>query len=118
MARTTGAGQAAKTASAMKAAAKAVNPNANAKAIKEILETASLRLLPQVIGWVESGATEEPLKAAQVALQLAEFHVPKLQRSEFGLDDETRKSLDTESRRALIREMLQGIEPTTAPDRK
>lgn len=104
--------QAKKTASAMKAAAKAVAPNANTKAIREIMEAAALRLLPNVVEWVERGATEEPLKAAQVALQLAEFHVPKLQRSEFGLDEETRSAMDTESRRQLIREMLQGITPS------
>jgi hypothetical protein len=100
-------------ADGMRAAAKAVNPSANNKAIREILEQASLRLLPQVVGWVEAGATTEPIKAAQVALQLAEFHAPKLQRAEFGLDEDTRAAMDVESRRQLIREMLRGIEPST-----
>ena len=109
MARPTG--QSGKTASAMKAAAKAVNPSASNKAIKEILEAASLRLLPHLTEYIERGATEVPLKAAQVIVQLAEFHVPKRQRSEFGLDDETRQHLDMEARRTLIREMLQGIAP-------
>lgn len=108
-------GPAKRTAGAMRAAAAANLPNAKVKEISEVLQAASLRILPQVARWLEEGAAEDPIRAASVALQLAEFHVPKLSRSEFGLDAETKDALDIESRRALLAQVLSSISPAPTP---
>lgn len=110
-------GPARRAAGVMKAAAKAQLPNAKAKELHEVMQAAALRILPRVAGWLEAGAEEDPIRAAQVALQLAEFHVPKLSRSEVGLDDPTREALDIESRRALLAEVLSSIAPAPTPTR-
>ncbi len=104
-----------RTAGAMRAAAAANLPNAKAKEISEILQAASLRILPRIGGWLEAGAADDPIRAASVALQLAEFHVPKLSRSEVGLDAPTRDALDIESRRALLAQVLSSISPAPTP---
>jgi hypothetical protein len=108
-------GPARRAGGAMRAAAKANLPNSSAKEISEVLQAASLRILPQVAGWLEAGAEADPIRAASVALQLAEFHVPKLSRSEVGLDDPTRQALDVESRRALLAQVLSSISPAPTP---
>jgi hypothetical protein len=99
----------------MRAAASAQVPNANRNEITEIMRAATLRILPQVAEWLEAGAEEDPIRAASVALQLAEFHVPKLSRSEVGLDEPTRAALDVESRRALLAQALSSIAPAPTP---
>ena len=39
-------------------------------------------LAPELEGWIRSGATENPLKAAEILVRMAEYHVPKLAKSE------------------------------------
>lgn len=111
-------GPARRAANAMKGAASAALPNASRNEITEIMRAATLRILPQIGNWLESGAREDPIRAASVALQLAEFHVPKLSRSEVGLDEKTRDSLDIESRRALLATVLSSIAPAPTPKRE
>jgi hypothetical protein len=107
-----------RAANVMRGAAASSLPNAKRAEIAEIMQIAAARLLPQIADWLEAGATGEnadPIRAAQVALQLAEFQVPKLSRSEVGLDDPTRQALDTESRRALLAQVLSNISPAPTP---
>ncbi len=111
-------GPARRAAGVMRAAASAQLPNAKQKELQEILQAAALRILPLVPDWLIAGAIEDPVRAAGVALQLAEFHVPKLSRSEVGLDDPTRNALDTESRRALLAQMLSSIAPAPTPTKE
>jgi len=111
-------GPARRAAGAMKAAASSQLPNAKARELHEVMQQAALRLLPQVVGWLEAGSEEDPIRAAQVVLQLAEFHVPKLSRSEVGLDDPTRQALDVESRRALLAQVLSSISPAPTPTKE
>lgn len=108
-------GPARRVAGAMRAAASSKLPNANQAEIAEIMRRASMEILPMVPGWLIDGAEDNPIGAASVALQLAEFHVPKLSRSEYGLDQDTRDALSVESRRALLADVLSSIAPAPTP---
>ena len=46
-------------------------------------------LAPELEGWLRTGAAESPLKAADILVRMAEYHLPKLARNEMtGTDGE------------------------------
>lgn len=57
-------------------------PNKLTEEAREVFKAMFERLAPKAEKWIEDAADEDPARGADLALRLAEFHIPKLGRTE------------------------------------
>jgi len=57
-------------------------PNKATKTAREAIAAMMELAAPKMAGWLEQVAAEDPAKAFDLALKAAEYHIPKLARTE------------------------------------
>ena len=74
---------------------KAGTPNKLTEQSREVFKAMFDRLAPKAEQWIEQAAADDPARGADLALRLAEFHIPKLGRTEVtGKDGEPVKVVE------------------------
>lgn len=61
-------------------------PNKATVDVRDAVALLARNLGPDLEGWIRRGAKRQPLRAAQIAGQIFEFHIPKLARTEHAVD--------------------------------
>ena len=74
-------------------------PNVVTREVREVFKLMFEGLAPDVEKWIRTTAETDPSRAASLTLDLAEYHLPKLQRIEKTITDASDEELLEEVRR-------------------